>query len=182
MKKTKGTHYVKNADFLAALIDYKNLCYDAEQSGEEFPVIPEYIGKCFLAIAKGLSFRPNFINYTYKDDMISDGLENCVQYCHNFNPDKSKNPFAYFTQIIYYAFLRRIEKEKKQSYIKQKVTCQSGVLSELATMDDHDLKQYNLTVSLDDVVNNIDDYEQKMERKRNIRKSKNKNSLENFMG
>ena len=114
--------------------------------------------------------------------MISDGLENCVQYCHNFNPDKSKNPFAYFTQIIYYAFLRRIEKEKKQSYIKQKVTCQSGVLSELATMDDHDLKQYNLTVSLDDVVNNIDDYEQKMERKRNIRKSKNKNSLENFMG
>ena len=121
MKKSKGTHYVKNADFLAAMIEYKGLCHDAEQSGEDPPKIPEYIGKCFLDIANGLSFRPNFINYTYRDEMISDGIENCIQYCHNFNPEKSKNPFAYFTQIIYYAFLRRISQEKKQLEIKNKI-------------------------------------------------------------
>ena len=75
----------------------------------------------FLKIANHLSYRPNFINYTYRDEMISDGIENCLQYVHNFNPDKSNNPFAYFTQIIYYAFLRRIQKEKKQSHVKNKL-------------------------------------------------------------
>ena len=84
--------------------------------------INDYIGQCFLDIANGLSNRPNFINYTFKEDMVFDGVENCIRYCHNFDPDKSKNPFSYFTQIVYYAFLRRIEKEKKQSYIKFKMT------------------------------------------------------------
>ena len=79
------------------------------------------MGECFLKIANHLSYRPNFINYTYKDDMISDGIENCLQYVANFNPDKSDNPFAYFTQIIYYAFIRRIQKEKKQTEIKQRL-------------------------------------------------------------
>ena len=74
-----------------------------------------------MKIANGLSYRPNFINYTYKQEMISDGIENCLQYIHNFNPEKSKNPFAYFTQIIYYAFIRRIQKEKKQTHVKHKM-------------------------------------------------------------
>ena len=121
MKKSKGTHYVKNADFLAAMIEYKGLCHDAEQSGEDPPRIPEYIGKCFVDIATNLAWRPNFINYPYREEMIGDGIENCLMYCSNFDPDKSKNPFSYFTQIIYYAFLRRIQKEKKQNYIKYKM-------------------------------------------------------------
>jgi hypothetical protein len=111
-------HYVNNADFLAALIEHKEKCLLAEQQGLEKPVIPNYIGDCILKIANHLAYKPNFINYSYRDDMVLDGIENCIQYLHNFNPDKSSNPFAYFTQIIYFAFLRRITKEKKQSYIK----------------------------------------------------------------
>jgi hypothetical protein len=114
-------HYVNNADFLAALIEYREKCKEAEDQGLERPVIPNYIGDCILKIANHLAYKPNFINYSYRDDMVLDGIENCIQYLHNFNPDKSSNPFAYFTQIIYYAFLRRITKEKKQSYIKGKM-------------------------------------------------------------
>ena len=96
-------------------------CREAEEQGKPQPPVTNYIGECFLKIANHLSYRPNFINYTYRDEMISDGIENCLQYVHNFNPDKSNNPFAYFTQIIYYAFLRRIQKEKKQSHVKNKL-------------------------------------------------------------
>ena len=100
------------------MIDWKESCREAEEMGEEPPIVTDYIGSCFLKIANGLSYRPNFINYTYRQDMISDGIENCLQYIHNFDPEKSKNPFSYFTQIIYYAFIRRIQKEKKQSHVK----------------------------------------------------------------
>ena len=110
-------HYVNNKEFYTEMVRMKE---DFQTKGEY--EISNYIGKCFLDIASGLSNRPNFINYTFKDDMIFDGVENCIRYCHNFNPKKSKNPFSYFTQIVYYAFLRRIEKEKKQSYIKYKMT------------------------------------------------------------
>ena len=99
------------------MIDWRETWPDEEN----IPPVTNYIGECFLKIATHLSYRPNFINYTYRDEMISDGIENCLQYVKNFNPEKSKNPFAYFTQIIYYAFLRRIAKEKKQSHIKNKM-------------------------------------------------------------
>lgn len=114
-------HYVNNADFLQALIEYRSKCAKAKEEGKEKPIVSNYIGECILKIATHLSYKPNFINYSYRDDMILDGVENCIQYIDNFNPDKSSNPFAYFTQIIYYAFLRRIAKEKKQSYIKGKL-------------------------------------------------------------
>ena len=116
--KMKSIHYVDNAKFLEAMKEWKDQCRDAEETGDEKPRISNYIGECFLKIANGLSYRPNFINYSYKQEMISDGIENCLQYIHNFDPDKSKNPFSYFTQIIYYAFIRRIQKEKKQAHIK----------------------------------------------------------------
>ena len=119
--KKKGVHYIDNKEFHQAMIEWKELCKEAEEAGEEKPPVTNYIGECFLKIANGLSYRPNFINYTYRSEMVSDGIENCLQYIHNFDPDKSKNPFAYFTQIIYYAFLRRIQKEKKQAHIKNKM-------------------------------------------------------------
>ena len=119
--KKKGVHYIDNKEFHAAMIAWKELCKEAEEAGEEKPQVTNYIGECFLKIANGLSYRPNFINYTYRSEMVSDGIENCLQYIHNFDPEKSKNPFAYFTQIIYYAFLRRIQKEKKQTHIKNKM-------------------------------------------------------------
>ena len=117
MAKKKSVHYVDNKKFLQAMIDWRETWTDEEN----IPHVTNYIGECFLKIATHLSYRPNFINYTYRDEMISDGIENCLQYVKNFNPEKSKNPFAYFTQIIYYAFLRRIAKEKKQSHIKNKM-------------------------------------------------------------
>ena len=119
--KKRNEHYVDNAKFLQAMKDWKEACKDAEEMGEEVPPVTNYIGECFLKIATHLSYKPNFINYTYREDMISDGIENCLQYVKNFNPEKSKNPFAYFTQIIYYAFLRRIAKEKKQSHVRNKM-------------------------------------------------------------
>ena len=126
-KKQKGVHYVNNADFLAAMAEWKDRCKDAEELGDPQPPVTNYIGECFLKIANHLSYRPNFINYTYRDEMISDGIENCLQYCGNFNPEKSKNPFAYFTQIIYYAFLRRIAKEKKQQHVKHQIISNMNV-------------------------------------------------------
>ena len=117
MPKQKKPHYVDNKEFLRAMVEWKDNC---KEEGEQLPVT-NYIGECFLKIATHLSYRPNFINYTYRDEMISDGIENCLQYVNNFNPEKSNNPFAYFTQIIYYAFLRRIAKEKKQSHVKNKI-------------------------------------------------------------
>ena len=120
-KKKPSAHYVDNAKFLEAMKEWKDQCKDAEEAGDEKPRISNYIGECFLKIANGLSYRPNFINYSYRQEMISDGIENCLQYVHNFNPEKSKNPFSYFTQIIYFAFIRRIQKEKKQAHIKNKM-------------------------------------------------------------
>ena len=120
-KKQKGVHYVDNKEFLRAMIEFKEICNDAREKEIARPPVSNYIGECFLKIATHLSYKPNFINYTYREDMISDGIENCLQYVENFNPEKSNNPFAYFTQIIYYAFLRRIAKEKKQTHVKNKM-------------------------------------------------------------
>jgi hypothetical protein len=125
-KRKRSVHYVNNKDFLAALIEYKKEIAAAQDRGDPKPQITNYLGECFLKIATHLSFKPNFVNYIFKDDMISDGIENCVQYIHNFNPEKSQNPFAYFTQIIHYAFLRRIQKEKKQLEIKNKILERTG--------------------------------------------------------
>ena len=124
--KRKSEHYVNNKQFLEALVNYRAQCQRAEDAGEPRPVIPRYIGECFLKIANHLSYKPNFVNYMFREDMISDGIENCVQYIKNFNPEKSSNPFAYFTQIIHYAFLRRIQKEKRQMDIRGKLIERSG--------------------------------------------------------
>ena len=127
MKKKVTQHYVDNKKFLEAMVIHKNKVNSAKENNRKKPDVTNYIGECFLKIANHLSYRPNFINYTFRDDMISDGIENCLQYMDNFNPDKSTNPFAYFTQIIYYAFIRRIQKEKKQTLVKQKMIQNAGV-------------------------------------------------------
>ena len=127
MKKKVTQHYVDNKKFLEAMVIYRDKVNNAKENNRKKPDVTNYIGECFLKIANHLSYRPNFINYTYRDDMISDGIENCLQYMDNFNPEKSTNPFAYFTQIIYYAFIRRIQKEKKQTLVKQKMIANAGV-------------------------------------------------------
>jgi len=135
MAKKKSEHYVNNKELLAALIDYRAEVAVAKTKDLPKPRISNYLGECFLKIATHLSYKPNFVNYMFRDDMISDGIENCVQYIHNFDPNKSRNPFAYFTQIIHYAFLRRIQKEKKQLEIKTKIIEKTGY-DEVMVVDD----------------------------------------------
>ena len=157
-KRKRSEHYVNNKDFFEAIVIYKkNLREAAEKEFPEItdqelktwkspnkPRISDYLGECFLKIATHLSYKPNFVNYMFREDMICDGIENCVMYIHNFNPVKSSNTFAYFTQIIHYAFLRRIQKEKKQMHIRSKIIERSGY-DEVFTVygDGFDSAQYN---------------------------------------
>jgi len=136
MAKAKK-HYVNNKELFEAMVSYQQSIRDAQESGDDRPPVPEYVGQCLVQIANRLSHKPNFINYSYRDEMISDGIENCITYINNFNPEKSKNPFAYFTQIIYYAFLRRIQKEKKQLYIKHKALEDSVLLDKIIEHAEH---------------------------------------------
>ena len=174
MAKAKGEHYVDNKAFLQAMIEWKEKCKNAEEADERIPPVTNYIGECFLKIAQHLSYRPNFINYTYKDDMISDGIENCLQYCSNFNPEKSSNPFAYFTQIIYYAFIRRIQKEKKQTHVKNKIISGSDYQSFNTMPGDSTNYSIDNSFALDNLPAE-DVYKPKTVEK------KSKKGLENFM-
>ena len=139
----KSEHYVNNKEFLEALIVYRGKCAEAEEKGKPRPRITNYLGSCFLKIATHLSYKPNFVNYMFREDMISDGIENCVQYIKNFDPEKSRNPFAYFTQIIHYAFLRRIQKEKRQMDIRSKIIERSGFDEVMSADGDYNASDYN---------------------------------------
>ena len=178
-KKVSKLHYVDNAKFLEAMTEYKRDYDIALKNNKELPPVSEYLGSVFLKIAQRLSFRPNFINYTFKNDMISDGIENCVQYIKNFDPEKSSNPFAYFTQIIYYAFIRRIQKEKKQLYIKYKTMQNVEQESDFdgdANVSIDDYRNSDFKTMVDDFVDNFE----KSKKKKQIKKSEN--NLELFMG
>ena len=184
--KKNPLHYVDNQQFLESMIQYQNEIKEAKEADAPPPVIPEYLGECFMKIANRLSFRPNFINYAFRDDMISDGIENCIQYMNNFNPEKSSNPFAYFTQIIYYAFVRRIQKEKKQLYIKYKTMDSQASMSENIEISKHDQEQnYSYeTMTQDQKVNMynfISNFEESKKKKKAIAKKKSDTSLELFM-
>jgi len=169
MKKNKQ-HYVNNKDFLQAMIEYKDEVKEAKTNKEERPIVPTYIGECLMKIAVHLSYKPCFTNYTFKDEMITDGIENCLLYIDNFDPDKSKNPFSYFTQIIYYAFLRRIAKEKKYLYTKFKLSENIKLQRLVSDIQEHDDKNYNTSSSktnewsteyIDDFIENFEENKRK---------------------
>ena len=167
MAKRKTRNYVNNKDLLEALIAYKKSCREAEDAGEGRPRVPDYIGTCIYQIATRLATKPNFSGYSYKEDMISDGIENCLLYIMNFNEEKSQNPFAYFTQIIWYAFLRRIQKEKKQMYIRFKSSQAMIAAGQTYTGEDLNL-QLNTTA---DYMNDfIQDFEDKLQRDKEKKK------------
>ena len=158
-------NYINNKEFYALLQQFKANCAEAEKAGQPAPRVPEDIGKCFMMIATKLATKANFSGYTYKDEMICDALENCVVAVHSFNPEKSKNPFAYFTQIIWYAFLRRIEKEKKQTYVKYKSLEQLVVDAEL--LDDEGSDAYkNYDIANEKMKPIIDKFENKTKKKK----------------
>lgn len=120
MSRKNNPYYVSNKLLFETMCAYKNSIKLAEQRGEQKPRLPEYVGSCIMLIAKKLASKSNFSDYSWKEEMICDGIENCIMYIDNFNPEKSNNPFAYITQIIKNAFIRRIQKEKKEQYIKYK--------------------------------------------------------------
>jgi hypothetical protein len=134
--KTKANHYIDNAEFLAALLAHREKVQQARANETAPPPVNNYLGDCFIKIARHLSYKSNFINYSYKDEMISDAIENCLAVVNNFDPAKSKNPFAYFTQITFFAFVRRIQKEKKQMATKFRYIDQLDI-NDLVTQD-HD--------------------------------------------
>jgi len=131
-QKRASIHYVNNAEFSQAVVDYVTIVQEAKEESQVLPIVPDYIAQCFLRIAEGLSHKSNFIRYTYREEMVMDGVENCLKAIENYNIEAATrtgkpNAFAYFTQIVWYAFLRRIAKEKKQQDIKLKYLTKSGI-------------------------------------------------------
>ena len=180
-RQKKGSeHYVNNKEFTAAIIEHNSACRLADKKGLEKPKISEYIGECIYKIATRLSTRPNFINYTYRDEMICDAIENCIQYIGNFNTEKSNNAFAYVTQICYYAFLRRIQKEKKQVFIKQKSIEESNITMDAYTTIDgeHDPTLTNTNVEwMQEHMNRVEYEPRKSKRQKKVKENTN---LEKF--
>lgn len=158
-------HYVNNKDFLDAVIKHKEQCELARQKGKQTPIIPNYIGECIYHIATRLARRPNFSGYAFKDDMIMDGVENCLKYIEKFDPEKSTNPFAYFTQVIWFAFLQRIAKEKKFLYTKLKSSQSMLALGETHTGGAE--LHLNLSIDATYIDSFIQDFEDKMYRDKN---------------
>ena len=180
-KKKKITrNYINNADFLAALVQYKEDCNIASENNKPKPRIPNYIGECFMKLAEGLARRPNFFGYSYKDEMIADGIENCLMYFENFDTTR-KNPFAYFTQILWWCFVRRIQKEKKQQYIKYKATENFGILDEAELMElgDGQIKQLEVYDNMYEFIQKFEETEFKKTAKTS--KKKKATGIESFL-
>ena len=160
------------------MLDWKKQVKEARETGDPLPPVTEYIGHCFLEIAENLSKKPNFMNYAFKDEMIGDGIENCLMYCENFDPDKSNNPFSYFTQIIYFAFIRRIQKEKKQVTIKQKLITEANY-DDMTLQPGEDREFKNQFTEFLQKNTIVDEPAKKEKKKRKPRKAKS--TLEYFM-
>lgn len=177
IKKNK-VHYVDNVKFYNEIVKYKQRVAEAEAAGTKLPRIPEYLGECIYKMAYGLASKPCFMNYSYRDEMISDGIENCITYFHVFDPNKTQNPFAYFTQVIYFAFLRRINKEEKNRYIIyknfQETIINNGHSGLLTDSDDNHLIPTTL-------YDNINDFMGRFEKKEQIKKEKRKATKEGLI-
>lgn len=179
MTKTKK-NYVNNAKFFEELVKYKEKQRLAKEQGLQDPPIPDYIGECIWQIATKLSFKFNFTRYTFREELVGDGIECAIRYMDNFDPNKTQNPFAYFTQIIYYAFLRRIATEKKQLYIKHKVLERHMLTSVTSDINDGELNDGSAVNLNTDYMNNfVEDFEKKMEEKK--AKTKKQASLESLI-
>lgn len=178
--KKQNEHYVNNKEFTEAVSEYSTAVKLAESRGKTPPRMSEYIGECIYKIATRLSTRPNFINYTYRDEMICDAIENCIQYIGNFNREKSDNAFAYITQICYYAFLRRIQKEKKQVYIKQKSIESSGILSDSFDTIDGSYDPTLINTNVEWAQENMNHVEYEPRKTKRTKKTTKKSTLDKF--
>ena len=188
----KKNHYVDNERFLADIKEYKKKCKIAFDQGKEKPKLSEYIGQCIYLIAENLAHKPRFMNYSYVDEMKSDAIENCLMYFDNFDSDKYSNPFAYFTQIIYYAFHRRINKEEKNRYIMYKKFQESVIDTQKYTVDDNmhvdsgilmmeSGDHFVLNKQMYDNLNDFIDRFEKREEEKKIKRKQIKEGLDKFI-
>ena len=164
--KRASIHYVNNKEFSQAVVDYVQELNEAQRKSEKLPVVPNYIASCFLKIAEGLSHKSNFIRYTYREEMVMDAVENCLRAIENYNIEAATrtgnpNAFAYFTQISWYAFLRRIAKEKKQQDVKLKYLSQSGLEEYIATNQDDKQSVQVVRAFVDQLKDRIDKVKEK---------------------
>ena len=150
MKQAKPKrHYVNNPDLYKAIVEYRE-----KLAGNPEERVPNYIGVCIMQICERLSTKPNFGGYTYRDEMVSDGIENCIKAVKGFNPEKSNNPFAYFTQIAWNSFIRRITLEKQETYVKHKNMMNSAIMGELMDPNNHGVKPNEFS---DEIVRNFEE-------------------------
>ena len=172
------THYVDNKAFYQALVEYRASCEQAEAEGKPRPMVTEYIGECFLKIARGVAMKHNFRNYSYINDMISSGVEVCLKYVLSFNPEKSNSPFSYFTQAVWFAFLHVIDKEHRQQDIKRMTFLNSDVDTfELHTHDESG----EFSISINDYINSLgEDKLEKKALKQKVKQKQKPSVLENF--
>jgi len=164
--KRESIHYVNNREFSQAVVDYCKEISEAKKNGKEIPRVPNYIAQCFLKISEGLSHKSNFIRYTYREEMVMDAVENCLRAIENYNIEAATrtgapNAFAYFTQISWYAFLRRIEKEKKQQEIKMRYLSQSGIEDYIVSGDLDPASQQSIQSFIDSLKDRIDKVKEK---------------------
>lgn len=165
-KKKQSLHYVNNKDFSQAVVDYCTLFEEAKKNNSQLPRVPDYIAQCFLKIAEGLSHKSNFIRYTYREEMVMDAVENCLRAIENYNVEAATrsglpNAFAYFTQISWYAFLRRIAKEKKQQDVKLKYLSQSGLEHYIMSGESDPAAESAILSFLDQLKDRIDQVKEK---------------------
>ncbi len=187
IKPRDKPHYVNNREFSYAVVDYVTSSNEAKAKGEKNPVVPDYIAICFMKICEGLSHKPNFVRYTYRDEMVMDGVENCLKAIYNYNIDTATrtgkpNAFSYFTQIAYFAFIRRIVKEKKQTDIKFKFMEQANIEDFVSSIDKNSPIDQSFLDTLREKISKIKETDTAIKDFAKEEKEKKKKGLELFMG
>jgi hypothetical protein len=194
MKPKQKPHYVNNKQFSLAVVDYVKLVREAEEKDEKLPIVPDYIAECFLKIAEGLSHKSNFIRYTYREEMVMDAVENCLKAVTNYNIETATrtgnpNAFAYFTQICYYAFLRRLAKEKRQQDIKFRFIEKAGI-DDFIQYDESGMVDQSVSRAfvdqLKDRIDKVRDHDTQIKefatKEKKKQKTKKRSGVELFMG
>ena len=151
-------HYVNNKQLYETYVEFFKKCEENKAAGLDRPPIPKYAVEAIMLISQNVAKRGNFSSYPFLDEMIEDAIENCIRYFDRFDINyKTKNPFAYLTQIITFAFIRKIKKEKEYLFLKKKIYEHSYQLGGLTTQQPGDTNVYSLPIdSLDtDYMNNL---------------------------
>jgi hypothetical protein len=186
IKPRDKPHYVNNRDFSYAVVDYVTASNKAKEAGTKNPVVPDYIAICFMKICEGLSHKPNFVRYTYRDEMVMDGVENCLKAIYNYRIDAATrtgkpNAFSYFTQIAYFAFIRRIVKEKKQTDIKFKFMEQANIEDFVSAIDKNSPIDQSFLDTLREKMSRIQETDNAIKKFEKEEKIKKKKGLELYM-